>query len=174
MRNLIIAAFCLAIFVQIPALAWAQQDLFDAQAEEEEDGKPSGGMRTVTPINKCLDQLPEADAMEIKGNYLKPYQECQRRLQTIKRGETDDKKTDSKKARSKKTAKDDTDDNEDGEETASGKEPAPAEDARNFIRVRKDDSPRRPANYGDTAKTAPAEAAKSTSGQGSRVQLYNR
>ena len=83
MRKLLIAAFCLTIFIQTPMPARAQLDLYDAQEEEAE--KPGGGMRTVTPINKCLDQLPEADAIEVRGNYLKPYQECQRRLHSLKR-----------------------------------------------------------------------------------------
>lgn len=167
MRKFLIAAFCLTILAQTPMPAYAQADLFDAQEEETE--VPRGGMRTVTPINKCLDQLPEAEAIEVRGNYLKPYQECQRRLHTLKRTDAEDDK-DSGKKRSKKAAKDDTDE-DDGEERVSKKAPPPAEDARNFVRVRKDDSPRRPANYGDTA--APT-APKTQPGQGSRSQLYNR
>ncbi len=166
MRKFIIAAFCLTIFIQFPTLVHAQADMFDAQ--EEETAKPSGGMRTVTPISKCLDQLPEADAIEVRGNYLKPYQECQRRLHSLKHSGADDAKTGGKKARSKKAA---TDGEDAGEEPESKKAPAPAEDARNFVRVRKDDSPRRPASYGDAATP---EAPKNPPRQGNRAPLYNR
>ena len=35
---------------------------------------------TVTSIQKCYAQLGREDALEIQKNYVKPYQECQRRL----------------------------------------------------------------------------------------------
>ena len=169
MRMIIAAAICLSVFMQAPAPAYAQQDFYDAQEEAAEN--PGGGMRTVTPINKCIDQLPEADAIEVRSSYLKPYQECQRRLQTLKRQEAHQGK-DAKKGSSKKAAKPAADDEED-EDTAPAakKAPPPAEDARNFVRVRKDDSPRRPANYGDNAAS---ETPKTPADQGSQRQLYNR
>ena len=35
---------------------------------------------TVTSIQKCYESLGKEDALDIQKNYLKPYQECQRRL----------------------------------------------------------------------------------------------
>jgi hypothetical protein len=52
---------------------------------------------TVTSIQKCYAQLSHEDALEIQQNYIKPYEECQRRLvlkqkkeQVIKTGNTKD------------------------------------------------------------------------------------
>lgn len=160
------AAFCAALMTLSPAPASAQMDIFEAQQEAVE--KPGGGMRTVTPINKCLEQLPEADAIEIRGNYLKPYQECQRRLQNLKRKGEDGKAADKSEARKKAARKDSEDDEDDS--AAAAPAPAPAEDARNFVRVRKDDSPRRPANFSDSAPARDTEPAE----KGNRHGMYNR
>lgn len=169
MRKVVIAAAVFAAFISLsPAPAAAQMDIFEAQQEAVE--KPGGGMRTVTPVNKCLEQLPEADAIEIRGNYLKPYQECQRRLQSLKRkgdDDAEDGKGEGKKKKSAKKSRKVADEDEDEDDAV----PAPAEDARNFVRVRKDDSPRRPANYGDAGNAAPdVKPAES----GNRRGLYNR
>ncbi|MBI3440570.1 MAG: hypothetical protein HY052_02000 [Proteobacteria bacterium] len=36
---------------------------------------------TVTSIQKCYSQLSRQDALDIQRNYIKPYQECRRRLE---------------------------------------------------------------------------------------------
>lgn len=77
---------------------------------------PAGFVKSVTPISGCLDQLPPAEAAEVRARYLKPYQECQRRLQInaikkVRAGETDESEKEKQ-----------------------------AESPRNFIRVKKDDS----------------------------------
>lgn len=136
--------------------AFAQNALMDAQKEAVEN--PGGGMKVVTPLNKCLDQLPEADATEIRGHFLKPYQECQRRLQEQQRRKTD------------KTNKQAETGNDSAKTAGEEKEPAPAENARNFVRVRKDNSPRLPARYGDK-EPSPA-AAEETKKE--PAPLYNR
>lgn len=159
-----IAALFMMTLMHTPAAA--QSELFDAQEEAVE--KPSGGSRTVTPISKCLEQLPEADAIEVRANYLKPYQECHRRLQTLKRQEATDKateKTSGRKSPAKKAAAED-----DEEETETAKDPGPAEDARNFVRVRKDNSPRQPTSRGKTVEPA----AEKPVFERDRGALYNR
>lgn len=50
----------------------------DAAQEEKE---PSQGRNvTVTSVRKCYAQLSREDVLDIQKNYIKPYQECQRRL----------------------------------------------------------------------------------------------
>lgn len=39
---------------------------------------------SVTSLDSCLKQLPEADRIEIRSHYSKPYQECLRRVSNIK------------------------------------------------------------------------------------------
>ena len=41
---------------------------------------------TVTSIQTCYDQLDPADVAEIKRDYLKPYAECQMRLEAKLQG----------------------------------------------------------------------------------------
>ena len=36
---------------------------------------------TVTSIEKCYQALPPDEALEIQKNYIKPYQECRKRLE---------------------------------------------------------------------------------------------
>jgi len=78
---------------------------------------PVGVVKSVTPVSACLDQLPPEEAAEVRARYLKPYQECQRRLQihAIKRAKA-------------------------GDQGDSGEEKK-AESPRNFIRVQKDAAP---------------------------------
>jgi hypothetical protein len=49
----------------------------EAPAEAGEESKTL----TITSIQKCYDQLTRKDALDIQKNYIKPYQECQRRLE---------------------------------------------------------------------------------------------
>lgn len=53
------------------------------RAEEIDPPAPeqSVQIRTVTSLQKCLDQLGAKDAIDIQSNYMKPWQECQRRLE---------------------------------------------------------------------------------------------
>jgi hypothetical protein len=78
---------------------------------------PAGFVKSVTPVSGCLDQLPPEEAAEVRARYLKPYQECQRRLQihAIKRAKA-------------------------GKESESEKQ-TQAESPRNFVRVQKDTAP---------------------------------
>lgn len=102
---------------------------------------PDTGMqvRVVTPLKECLDQLPPEDIADIRQNYLKPYQECQRRLADLRH----------KKA------------------TAGEKEPAAAVTPRNFIRVQPDagaeplhKAEKPAARSGNDEKPAPAPSVR--------------
>lgn len=166
MRMMIaIAAFFMTTLLHTPVQA--QSDLFDAQQEAVE--KPGGGSRTVTPISKCLEQLPEADAIEVRANYLKPYQECHRRLQTLKRTEAADKAAEKAGSNKKSAKKSDPADSEE-EDAEAAQDPGPAEDARNFVRVRKDTSPRQPAGRSKIVEPA----AEKPAFERDRGALYNR
>jgi hypothetical protein len=46
----------------------------------EENSFAPARSAVVTSVQKCLDQLDPADAAEIRGKFVQPYQECQRRL----------------------------------------------------------------------------------------------
>lgn len=124
--TVMIAVLCLAVLS--PAAAQMHisngqkttttQGLFDAPVMPSgNEPPPQGFVKSVTPVNACLEQLPPEEAAEVRARYLKPYQECQRRLQihAIKRA--------------KAGAKDD--------EHA----PEQAESPRNFVRVQKDSRP---------------------------------
>lgn len=137
-RGAVIAGICLWAAGAAPA--FAMEDIFSAQQEAVE--KPGGGMKVVTPLKDCLDKLPPEEAAAVQRNFMKPYQECHLRLQAfLQRGgslnNTENTATAEGEAKTKTV-------------TAGEKEPPPAENPRNFIRVRKDDGPRRPAaHYGD-------------------------
>lgn len=54
----------------------------DSQADAGAQGAdvPASHTVVVTSIEKCYAQLSRADALDIEQHYLKPYEECQRRL----------------------------------------------------------------------------------------------
>lgn len=83
---------------------------------------PRGFVKSVTPVTGCLDQLPPEEAAEVRARYLKPYQECQRRLHSHAL----------KKAKA-------------GAETQEAEGAKPAESPRNFVRVQKDAAPAKQA-----------------------------
>lgn len=97
---------------------------------------PAGFVKSVTPVSGCLDQLPPEEAAEVRTRYLKPYQECHRRLQihaikkakAVKEGETE-----------KQTQ---------------------AESPRNFVRVQKDAAPTAPPVIGIKASNIPDKKEK--------------
>ncbi len=86
----------------------------------------------VTSIQSCYDQLDPADVADIKKNFLKPYAECQARVEA--------------KANAKKEFK--------AGETAKAATP---ESPRNYIRVQAPDAPAPAANTSDKSgiKTNP-------------------
>jgi hypothetical protein len=49
-------------------------------AQKDDDKFPAARNAVVTSVQKCLNQLDPVDAAEIKGKFVQPYQECQRRL----------------------------------------------------------------------------------------------
>ena len=51
-----------------------------AVTKPEEAEAPPAKSFTVTSIDKCYAALGPEDALDIQRNYIKPYQECQRRL----------------------------------------------------------------------------------------------
>lgn len=97
---------------------------------------PAGFVKSVTPVSACLDQLPPEEAAEVRARYLKPYQECQRRLQihAIKKAKA-------------------------GEE-AESKEEKQAESPRNFVRVQKDTAPAAAPIIGIKNSDAPEKREK--------------
>jgi hypothetical protein len=131
------------------APARAMEDFFSAQKEAVEN--PGGGMKVVTPLKACLDQLPPDEAAAVRHNYQKPYQECQLRLQALQRRRAEGKETADSTQDAKSTAG--------GDGKAAAKETA-AESPRNFVRVRKDDGPRRAASHGDSGAKPPAAESR--------------
>lgn len=108
---------------------------------------PRGFVKSVTPVTGCLDQLPPEEAAEVRARYLKPYQECHRRLQinALKKAKAGDVKA------------------EEGDKQA--------ESPRNFVRVQKDAEPAAKTPIlgikGSNIPEAPEKAQKSSGG-------YNR
>lgn len=53
-------------------------------AKEQQQLPPQTGMQmqsfTVTSVEKCLSQLPPAEAAEVRARYVKPYEECNNRV----------------------------------------------------------------------------------------------
>lgn len=47
---------------------------------KQEEAIPSG-RHVVTSVQDCLDKLPEEDAADIRSKSIKPYEDCQKRLQ---------------------------------------------------------------------------------------------
>lgn len=131
MRAIFLITAAVFLFIASADLATAQMQYHHVQADPAakaksnttnpaaaKEGEFEGGHTTVvTSVKTCLDELPPADAAEIRSNYLKPYQECQRRTQalSVKRLKAGDE-----------------------EDKPESKE---AESPRNFIRVQKDTTP---------------------------------
>lgn len=125
------AIFSFVLFAAASSPAFAQLDDVAADAED----MPAAHSHVVTSVQKCLDQLPPAEAAEVRKNYLKPYQECMARLSYKKKDEAE------------KAAK-----------AAADAPVAPA--PRNYVRVRKE--PEKPAQEkpADAVKDAEKPAAK--------------
>lgn len=88
---------------------------FPAMADEDDadDGRFSSGSHVVTPVEECLEQLSPEDAADIRATSIKPYEDCNRRLQR--------QRLEKKEAAKKKKAKDEE-----------------AETPSNFLRVTED------------------------------------
>lgn len=56
----------------------AQRKLKEAIPEETVTG--GGQFMTVTSVQKCYDLLETEEALDVQRNYIRPYQECKRRL----------------------------------------------------------------------------------------------
>jgi hypothetical protein len=102
-HSLLFLLFVVAAFCRMPAAA-AQENYYNPSLQEEnrpvadkntDAQKPAADIKipdaeqqepaaansfTVTSIQKCYAQLKHEDALEIQKNYIKPYEECQRRL----------------------------------------------------------------------------------------------
>lgn len=141
------ALLVLGFMLPLSAPARAMDDIFAAQQDAVEN--PGGGNKVVTPLKDCVDKLPPEEAAAVRSNYLKPYQECITRLRALQaRGGLKKEPA----AGSDKTDTDKTEGKTDGKN-----DDKPAENARNFVRVRPDDGPRLPAqSYGEAAEPAAA------------------
>ncbi len=66
------------------SVAQAQANYYNAGEADTpaatEEAPPPLQTFTVTSISKCYAALSRADALDIQRNFIKPYQECQRRL----------------------------------------------------------------------------------------------
>jgi|GEM_PF-1958449 len=155
MRTLFLISAAVFLFVAGADFATAQMQYHHVQADpaaKPADGKSTittpapakegefegGHTATVTSVKSCLDELPPEDAAEIRRNYLKPYQECQRRAQAlsvkrVKAGEDAEKPT-----------------------------PKEAESPRNFIRVQKDTKPEKVPVLGIKGSNIPDAKPAST------------
>ncbi len=106
----------------------AEKDLDDDHTEEK-DERLSYGRHVITPLSSCLDQLPEEEAISIRRNSIKPYEDCQKKLLTLEK----DKKTRKAKAKAGKEESEtatnylrvsEEDEEETEEESPSEKKPA--------------------------------------------------
>lgn len=80
----------------VAGTAWAQANYYNADVPPAPAAAPEPTSRTVTvtSVEKCYAQLPAEDVIDIKTNFVKPYEECQKRLmrklkadRTLKAGE---------------------------------------------------------------------------------------
>jgi hypothetical protein len=142
-----------ALFLS-PAHAGAQGNYYNADepaAATEGGGKESGegekqasNSYVVTSIQKCYAQLGREEALDIQKNYIKPYQECQRRLAEKYKKEHDKKPGDEKATDAKNG-------------DASKDETPEKEPDHGFFRVSKSPSPtadKKPKPEGDAGKAA--------------------
>ena len=74
-------------FLHTPHPAFAQANYYNADQDDTdtavtpgEEEAPQPTTLTVTSIEKCYKQIGREDALDIQRNFVKPYQECQRRL----------------------------------------------------------------------------------------------
>ena len=82
MKNALTFLFLLFFFT--PAAAQINYYNPGMQKERADDPSDSGPgatkTLTVTSIDKCYAHLSRKDVLEIQRNFIKPYQECQRRV----------------------------------------------------------------------------------------------
>jgi hypothetical protein len=71
--------------------AMAGRPVQNAPAQAQQQLPPQNGMQmqsfTVTSVEKCLSQLPPAEAAEIRARYVKPYEECNNRVMSNTRAQ---------------------------------------------------------------------------------------
>lgn len=128
--------------------AWAQQDdeisaVDDAAADAEEDADaapltslPSNDetfepakRHVITSVTKCLDLLPKEDAAAIRASSVTPYQDCQKRLQSLKQETEKETKRQKKRAEEPETYRNfkrvsETDPSDAEKDAAEGEEPS--------------------------------------------------
>lgn len=145
-RRMVASAALLFALLFAAAPVQAMDDIFAAQQEAVEN--PGGGTKVVTPIKDCIDKLPPEEQEAVRRNYLKPYQDCMTRLRALEaRGGLPQPATQGDAAKESGTEKD-------GDKKEVNK---PAENPRNFVRVRPDDGPRLPAQSAGQAAPAAGE-----------------
>jgi hypothetical protein len=100
-------AFLLFLLLSLPAAARAQ-NYYNADQPPPAQAQETGASRTfvVTSIEKCYAQLARADVLDIQKNYLRPYEECKKRLAAKIRAEQKLKAGEEKGAARKEEAKD--------------------------------------------------------------------
>ncbi len=103
----------LAILLCFPFRAQAQQNYYNADEQPVADSKeatdnaaPAAHNVVVTSIEKCYAQLNHAEVLDIETNYVKPYEECQKRLARKIKNQHQAKVTPDKDAAPAKDAKD--------------------------------------------------------------------
>ncbi|MFH1158021.1 MAG: hypothetical protein V1721_03945 [Pseudomonadota bacterium] len=102
------AAFCLSIAASAQMNYYNADDAMAAEpAEAPEDPPEKARSFTVTSIQKCYDLLSREDVLDIQQNYIKPYQECQRRAAlNLKKKQEEKKAADAKDESSSKKQRD--------------------------------------------------------------------
>ena len=143
-----------------------QQPAASGSAAAENENAPPSHTVVVTSIQKCYAQLGHAEALDIERNFVKPYEECQRRLviklkkqQQLKVAHDKDTGTskDTNNLKDGDTSKD-TDAPKDAKDSNDTPEAAPAVNG-GFYRVQKNPVPP-PANKPATKKPDPAAGSK--------------
>lgn len=69
---------------------------------QEETFEPAK-RHVVTSVTKCLDMLPKGDAAAIRATSVTPYQDCQKRLQSLKQETDKEAKRQKKRANAPET-----------------------------------------------------------------------
>lgn len=120
---------CLFItaFLFLSAGAFAQENYYNAEEEfvpaveapelpAAEEPPPPARSVVVTSVQKCYAQLSREEALEIQKNFVKPYQECQKRLAAKLKKKQEKKVSGDKDVKEDRGGKEDKDDKDDKKE----------------------------------------------------------
>jgi hypothetical protein len=168
---LCLIALSLSLSFLAPLHARAQSHYINADDQSAEDdadveaAPPAAHSIVVTSIQKCYAQLSHEEVLDIESNFVKPYEECKKRLaiklkkkNSLKAGEQ--KEPAAKKHKPKETdgeAQDQEQAQPPADETQAGAQDDKPPSSGGFYRVQKNSLPagRKPPPDNNTAPEAP-------------------